>query len=92
MPQPFGGPWMDPAGNPLANGYLIVYLVQDAASSGTQICAGKHIKIILDSGGNFPISVTLTPTTGMNPPTKYIVSAYTAQGEPSWGPMSLTLS
>lgn len=95
MSQPFGGPWFDAANNPLANGYLIIQLNQDAALSGSvnnQIYGGT-IKVTLDAEGNFPNAVTLAPTTSMNPSSSvYVVSAYTAEGQLVWGPNTMTLN
>jgi hypothetical protein len=87
-----GGAFNDVLGNPLANGYLILELNQDAtvtASTTTQVCAGSTIKVPLNSNGNVVTSPAysfwtnddLTPTT-----TGYLVTAYTASGQRVWGP------
>ncbi len=85
----FGGPWYDASGKPLANGYLIVRLNQDASDGVNQYCASNPIKVILDANGATAVSVpdaaTLTPSG-----TTYAVTAYTAAGQPVWGPQYLT--
>lgn len=87
--QIIGGAFQDIYGNPLANGYLIFQLSQDAQVNGNkEICAGYKVKVPLDANGNivtnpanyaWPNNV-LTPAT-----TFYYVSAYTAQGQLVWG-------
>lgn len=85
-----GGAFQDPAGNVLANGYLLMQLSQDAQVNGsTEIAAGIELKLPLDANGN----ITTTPPQYVWPNdvltpagTFYTVSAYTAEGQLVWGP------
>lgn len=97
MPTPItnqiiNGNFQDTLGNPLANGYLLFQLNQDSvdeASGHTQICAGRTIKVPLNSTGNVPsspvyllwINAALELAESF-----YMVSAYTAGGKLVWGP------
>lgn len=88
-----GGAYQDIQGNPLANGYLIMQLSQDAsvASPASQIASGYTVKIQLDGNGNVITSPAqyVWPNDVLSPAnTFYIVSAYTATGELVWGPNS----
>ncbi len=87
------GNFQNPAGNPLANGYLLMHLSQDGQVNGTsQITSGAKIKILLDSSGNIITSPlqsvwpndVITPST-----TTYTVTAYSASGQLVWGPNSV---
>jgi hypothetical protein len=91
--QLIGGAFQDVEGNPLANGYLLMQLSQDAsvASPASQIAAGYVVKIQLDANGNVVTSPaqSVWPNDVLSPAnTFYSVSAYTAVGELVWGPNS----
>ena len=90
--QIIGGAFQDPAGNPLANGYLLFELSQDGLVNGSsQIAAGREIKITLDTNGNVVASPAqyLWPNDVIIPiNTFYTVSAYTSSGQLVWGPNS----
>lgn len=85
-----GGGFQDALGNPLALGYLLFMLSQDAQVNGsTQIAAGFTVKIDLDSGGNITSSPaqSIWPNDVLSPAgTFYLVSAYSANGQLVWGP------
>jgi hypothetical protein len=83
-----GGAFQDAEGNILENGYLECYLSQDASvSSGLNICSGVAIKIQLDSSGNAALGSQLWGNDVLSPAnTYYRVTAYTAEGQPAWGP------
>lgn len=85
-----GGAFQDPSGNPLANGYLLMQLSQDASVNGVdQIAAGIELKISLDANGNVVTSPAqyVWPNDVLTPAnTFYMVSAYTAAGQLVWGP------
>jgi hypothetical protein len=81
-----GGAFQDALGNPLADGYLIFQLSQDAQVSSTQqVVAGYKVTIPLDGSGNASGEVwandLLSPAG-----TFYNVSAYSAEGQLVWGP------
>lgn len=88
--QLIGGAFQDPAGNALANGYLLMSLSQDGSvNGGSQIAAGVELKITLDTGGNVDVTTaqSVWPNDAISPAnTFYMVSAYTAQGQLVWGP------
>jgi hypothetical protein len=85
-----GGNYQDAAGNPLANGFLILELSQDGqVNTSTEVAAGRKIKILLDSSGNVVTSPPqyVWPNDVITPSnTFYIASAYTAAGQLVWGP------
>ena len=90
--QIIGGAFQDPAGNPLANGYLLFELSQDGLVNGSsQIAAGREIKVTLDANGNVVTSPAqyIWPNDVIIPiNTFYTVSAYTSSGQLVWGPNS----
>lgn len=88
--QLIGGAFQDNEGNPLALGYLLFELSQDAQIAGVgNIASGITTRINLDANGN----VIQTPgqfiwgNDQMLPINAYYrVTGYTAQGQPAWGP------
>ena len=76
-----------PDGTPVANGYLIVTLDQDALAPGElSFSAGRYTKIPLDSSGTVANPVTV-PSSSLTPSTaQYIIKVFTAQGELIRGP------
>lgn len=81
-----GGGFQNSLGNPLADGYLIFQLSQDArVATNQQVVAGYKVTIPLDSSGNGSGSIwandVLSPAG-----TFYNVSAYSAEGQLVWGP------
>lgn len=90
-----GGNWQDPEGNPLANGFLLFQLSQDAiVNTNVRICAGYTIRVPLNSSGSVSSSpaYSLWPNTVMTPDTTfYTLSAYSATGQLVWGPNSVSI-
>ena len=88
MTQLINGNFADAEGNPVALGYIIMQLNQDAQSSLTsQVVGGRTIKITLDSSGNAVAGQYVWPNNALNPTTTfYIVNVYTAAGQLVWGP------
>jgi hypothetical protein len=90
--QIIGGGFQDAAGNPLANGTLIFELSQDEQSpTPGQIGASRKVTVTLDSTGNVPASpaVYIWANDSLNPLNSYYrVTAYTALGQPVWGPQN----
>ena len=88
--QIIGGSFQDSEGNLLASGYLLFELNQDGVvNTGTLICAGRVIKVPLDSSGNVVTSTTysLWPNDVLLPSGSfYSVTAFTKNGERVWGP------
>jgi hypothetical protein len=77
--------FQDPAGNPLANGYVKLRLQQDisaAFTGGPQIAAGRTVTIQLDENGIGVVK--LWQTTNLFPTTSFFAEAYTAKGQPCW--------
>lgn len=87
-----GGLFQDAIGNPLANGYLIFELSQDAqVNSTTQIAAGSEIKITLNNSGSVDTTTAqdIWPNDVLSPASLfYTVSGYTEDGQLVWGPNS----
>src|SRR2546429_9936786 len=83
-----GGGFQDILGVPLANGYLIFELNKPTSVSGIgYICDGVKVKVTLDSSGNVAGTQYLWGNDAMTPSDSYYrVTAYTAQGQPAWGP------
>jgi hypothetical protein len=87
-----GGNFQDTQGNLLVNGYLTFVLSQDAqANTTTNICAGREIKILLNSSGSISTSPAqyMWPNDVLTPAnTFYVVRGYTSAGQLVWGPNS----
>jgi hypothetical protein len=85
-----GGAFQDVAGNPLANGFLLMRLSQDGqVNTSTEVCAGWVFKVLLDASGNVSSSPpqSVWPNDVISPSgTFYNVSAYSAEGQLVWGP------
>lgn len=81
-------------GNTLANGYLIFELSKPTGVAGVgYICNGVRIKITLDSSGNVAGTQSLWGNDAMAPSDSYYrVTAYTAEGQPAWGPNNQTVT
>lgn len=90
MVQLTGGAFQDPSGNPLANGFLLMSLSQDGqVNGGSQLAAGRELKITLDGNGNIATNPAqyVWPNDVISPAnTFYNVSAYTGAGQLVWGP------
>jgi hypothetical protein len=86
--QVVGGAFQDALGNPVALGYMLFELSQDAqVNSTTQLGAGRVITIKLDSSGNVAGTQSVWPNDALSPAgTFYNVSVYTANGQLVWGP------
>lgn len=87
-----GGLFQDAEGNPLALGYLLLELSQDAqASPNIQIAAGYTVRISLNSAGSVDTTTaqSVWPNDVLSPEnTFYNVSAYNTDGQLVWGPNS----
>jgi hypothetical protein len=88
MTQLIDGNFQDANGAPLALGYIIMQLSQDAQSSQqSQVDGGRTITITLDANGNADAGQYVWPNTALNPSTTYyIVNVYSAAGQLVWGP------
>lgn len=81
-----GGGFQDSLGNPLADGYLIFQLSQDArVAANQQVVAGYRVTIALDANGNGSGSIWANDVLSPGG-TFYNVSAYSAAGQLVWGP------
>ena len=79
-------------GTPLALGYLIVELSNDALAPSGQICAGRDVRIPLDSSGNIPAGTTIWSIAALNPATgNYLVRAFAASGQLVLGPTPMSV-
>lgn len=79
------GVFQDALGNPLAFGYLTVRLVTDAvASDGSQVVAGRLVKVPLDGSGLISGSAEFWPCDQLTPAGTYVIKAYTAKGQLAW--------
>jgi len=80
--QTITGTFVDPQGNPLANGYLVMRLSHDG-QSGTpnQVVSGLTQRITLNSSGQINPAVAIYSNTGLLPAnTFYRVTVYAADG------------
>lgn len=87
--QLIGGHFQDAEGNVLANGYLKMKLSQDANVGGVNVAAGVEITIQLDASGDVVSSPaqSVWGNDALSPVnTFYRVTAFTASGQPVWGP------
>lgn len=86
-PNPIiGGAFQDLEGNPLANGYVLCKLTEDAQITGVgQLGAGAIMRIPLDASGNATGVVGLWPNDALLPnDSQYVMTAYSAAGQPVW--------
>jgi len=85
-----GGAWVDPEGNPLANGYLLFVLSRDGVvNTNVRVCAGRTIYVPLNSSGSVASSpiYSLWPNDVLTPSTTYYtLSAYSSTGQLVYGP------
>ena len=89
--QIFGGAFTDCAGNPLANGYLVLQLSHDEShtSGPNQVVSGLKITIGLDSSGNIPVSpATLVYSNDVLAPANsyFVAIGYKSDGTQAFGP------
>lgn len=89
--QIIGGPFQDPLGNPLSNGFLLMQLQHDAVALGTgQIIGNVAVRVPLDANGFIQGTVTgnpvfIWPTNVLLPSgTLYTVWAYDASNKLAW--------
>lgn len=85
--QLINGGFQDILGNSLAGGYLIFKLSKPTSVNGIYICDGVEVRVTLDSDGNVAGTQYIYGNDAMTPSDSYYrVTAYTAQGQPAWGP------
>lgn len=76
-----GGAFTDPAGNPLASGYLVMQLSHDSVSSANEICAGIKRRVNLDASGNVNPSVAIWSNNVLTPSGSfYYITVYASDG------------
>jgi hypothetical protein len=91
--QLINGGFQDILGNALVNGYLIFELSTPTSVGTTYICDGVKIKVTLDSDGNVAGTQYIYGNDSMTPSDSYYrVTAYTAEGQPAWGPNNQTVT
>lgn len=77
----------DPEGAALSNGYVVITLSQDAQSPNGLICGGMELRVQLNTSGVMSTVPQLWQNSDLNPSgTRYLYSAYTADGELVLGP------
>lgn len=87
------GTWVDPAGNPVANGRLFLRLSQDAVAIGTNQIAPSLVSVTLNASGQIPASTQVWANDELTPAgTVYIASVLAAGGGLVWGSESLFIS
>jgi hypothetical protein len=90
-----GGAFQDASGNPIANGYILVYLNQNGVTSNTpgqQLASGQVIKLTLGSDGNLVAGQKLWPNDGILPAgTTYVATLHAANGQVLWGPNTVSV-
>lgn len=84
--------YADVVGNPIANGFLLLNLSEDALSPTGEVCSGLTIRVPLDDTGTITGSPTFWPNADLTPDdTYYALRAYTAQGQLVLGPLSVII-
>jgi hypothetical protein len=82
-----GGAFQDSQGNLLVDGYLKMRLSQDSEVNDSIICAGIEVTIQLDANGDAVAGQFVWGNDVLLPVNSfYIVTGYTAKGQPAWGP------
>lgn len=95
MTQLTGGAFQDPLGNPLANGYLLLQLNQDAqyATSNQLVFGGVAIRIQLDANGNVASTQSVWANGDLTPAgTFYYINVYNSKGVLQNNPTPLTIT
>ena len=91
-----GGEFQDIEGNVLSNGRLTMRLsapATDAATGTVQLCPGEVVVYALDVNGNAVTPQSIWPNSQLLPRnTYYTITAYSSDGQLSWGPNSLALT
>jgi len=80
--QTITGTFVDPQGNPLQNGYLVLRLSHDG-QSGTpnQVVSGFRLRVTLNSNGQISPAVGIYSNSGLLPAnTFYRITVYAADG------------
>ena len=74
--------FVDPQGNPLANGYLVMRLSHDGQSATpNQVVSGLTQRVTLNSSGQISPAVAIYSNTGLLPAnTFYRITVYAADG------------
>lgn len=73
----------DPAGNPIANGRVEIWLTFDIGSGGVQVSAGRKVTAPLDANG--VCFVTLYVPSTLSPVgSQYNAIVFTSLGQPCW--------
>ena len=94
----------DSSGEPLAKGYVTIYLTSDAAYSSAyaysysnpypniQLCGGLPIIVDLDNKGNMAMVPYVYPCSELSPSdVEYMLTSYTSVGEKVSGPDFITV-
>lgn len=82
----------DPAGNPLSNGYVQIYIIDDAQSSTGLLCRGMTLQVSLDGNGVMVSVPQVWPNDELEPDgTYYVLKTYTSVGELAQGPLKVTV-
>jgi len=82
-----GGAFQDAAGNPIANGYLRMWLSHDSQESTGpgEVAGALAVRVPLDGSGNILGTVSIWPNAVLNPSgSYYLVELYTANGIKAW--------
>jgi hypothetical protein len=84
----FGGAFQDPSGNPVANGYLRMWLSHDSQEATTpgQVAGSIYVQIPLDQTGNIVTTSALVwPNSLLTPSSSYYnVELYSSAGMMIW--------
>lgn len=81
------GTWMDPSGNPIANGVLKMRMSRDGTYLPLRrtVAAGRTINVPLDSDGNIVANTYVWPNGSLQPAGSiYCCQVLTASGQPCW--------
>ena len=83
--QTITGTFVDPQGNPLANGYLVMRLSHDGQSATpNQVVSSLTQRVTLNSSGQIGPAVAIYSNTGLLPAnTFYRITVYAADGPKS---------
>ena len=74
--------FVDPQGNPLSNGYLVMQLSHDGQSATpNQVVSGFKLRVTLNSSGAISPAVAIYSNTGLLPAnTFYYITVYASDG------------
>jgi len=79
-----------PTGDPLSEGFILIYVADDAKSPDGLLCRGMTLRVELDENGAVVSVPQVWPTDVLEPSgVYYVLTSYTRTGELVVGPLKV---